>query len=251
MQPNDLYLYVVVQEDREYYATGGDARVKTRLEQASGVRCLVIPFQEFNMSVVENLRPRAIAMSGFGRWFRQHKVEWFFGINEVVHNAHLPMICFCGSHQLLAFCYNKNLREIPDLTDEPMRRLDAEDDLPRRAVVNPDVPDLAHYFIADGFYPIFKVKDDPLFDGLADVMTMRCAHYCEVKTLPTGFDVLARSKHCAIEAMKHRSRPLYGTQFHPEAYENPFLDGQKLLHNFARIVDGFWRSGAEDEGTHA
>ncbi len=249
MPPHDLYLYVVVQEQQEYYSTGGDARVKTRLEQASGTRCLVVPFQELDMAVVRSLKPRAIVMSGFGRWFRQHKVEWFWGIDEVVHTAHVPMLCFCGSHQLLAFCYNLKLLQIPVLMDEPIRRLAPDEDLPRRAVVNPDVPDLANHFIADGFYPIFKIKDDPLFAGLASPMMMRCAHYCEVKRLPPGFEVLARSGHSPIEAMRHTERPLYGVQFHPEAYEPPFTDGQTLLRNFASIVNEFWRHSAHKDET--
>lgn len=248
MQPNDLYLYVVVQEQQEYYSNGGDARIKARLEQASGTRCLVVPFQELDMAVVHSLEPRAIVMSGFGRWVRQHRIEWFWGIDEVVHAANVPMLCLCGSHQLLAFSYNLNLRQIPVLMDEPMRRLAAEEDLPRRAIINPDVPDLANYYMADGFFPIFRVKDDPLFDGLDTLMTMRCAHYCEVKRLPPGFELLARSAHCPIEAMKHTTRPIYGTQFHPEAYEPPFLDGQKLLRNFTGIVDEFWKDHAAHKG---
>ena len=48
-------------------------------------------------------------------------------------------------------------------------------------------------------------------------MMLRCAHYCEVKKLPPGFELLASSGHCRIAAVRHRDRPLYGTQFHPEA----------------------------------
>ena len=43
--------------------------------------------------------------------------------------------------------------------------------------------------------------------------------------------------------MRHRTRPLYGTQFHPEAYAEPFLHGKKLLASFAAIVDQFHASG--------
>ena len=234
-----MYIYVVVQEQESYYADGPAGRVKARLEQASGERCLIVPYQEFDMAVVNELRPRAIAMSGFGGHFQQRKVEWFLGMNEVLHQADLPILCFCGSHQVLGFCFNQDLTQTALLEDEPMRRISPEEDLPRRARQSPDV-DLSAFFIADGFYPISRVKDDPLFRGLPEVMTMRCAHYCEVKRLPPGFELLARSKHCAIEAMRHERRPLYGTQFHPEAYEAPFFDGRTLLQNFAQIVSDFW-----------
>ena len=234
-----MYLYVAGPGTRELLRRRAGGRVKARLEQASGERCLIVPYQEFDMAVVTELRPRAIAMSGFGGHFQQRKVEWFLGMNEVLHQADLPILCFCGSHQVLGFCFNQDLTQTALLEDEPMRRIGPEEDLPRRARQSPDV-DLSAFFVADGFYPIWRVKDDPLFRGLPEVMTMRCAHYCEVKRLPPEFELLASSKHCAIEAMRHRQRPLYGTQFHPEAYEAPFFEGRTLLENFCQIVRDFW-----------
>lgn len=241
-----MYLYVRVQEPESYYREGPEGRIKARLEQASGERCLVVPYREFDLKVAEELHPRAIAMSGFGGHFQARDVSWFYGMDEVLHRAELPIICFCGSHQLLGFAFNQNLHAVDRLYDLPMRRLEPTEDLPRRAQGNPEY-DLSSFFVADGFYPVRRVKDDPLFDGLPEVMTMRCSHYCEVKDLPPGFDLLATGGHCRIEAMRHRERPLYGTQFHPEAYEEPFLDGRRLLENFARLVDDWWSRRRDHE----
>ena len=102
--------------------------------------------------------------------------------------------------------------------------------------------DLSRHFLAEGFYHINKLRADPLFRGLPEPMVMRCSHYCEVKQLPPGFVKLATSAHCGIEAMRHDERPLYSTQFHPEAYEAPHLHGRTLLKNFAAIVDDFWQA---------
>lgn len=236
-----MYLFVLVQEKEYYYRDGPihQARVKARLEEASGERCLIVPYQEFDMGVVEELKPRAIAMSGFGGHFQSRRVEWFWGMDEVLRRAEVPIICFCGSHQLLAFCFNHDLHAIARLEDEPMRQLGPEEDLPRLGQGDPEY-DLSSYYVANGFFPIHRVKDDPLFAGLPETMMMRCWHYCEVKQLPAEFDLLASSGHCRIEAMRHKRRPLYGTQFHPEEYEAPFFDGRTLLRNFARIVDEYW-----------
>ena len=234
-----MYLYIVVQERESYYTNGPEGRVKARLEEASSECCLVVPYQEFDMRVVDELKPRAIAMSGFGGHFQQREVQWFWGMDEVLHQAEVPIICFCGSHQVLGFAFNRDLRRTERLYDEPMRRIGPEEDLPRRPRQSPEV-DLSSFYMADGFFPIWRVKDDPLFRDLPEVMTMHCAHYCEVKQLPPGFELLARSGHCAIEAMRHTSRPLYGTQFHPEHYEAPSFDGRTLLGNFAQIVRDFW-----------
>jgi GMP synthase-like glutamine amidotransferase len=192
--------------------------------------------------VVKELAPRAMVMSGFGRHFQDREVKSFFGMSDVLHQVDLPMLCICGSHQLLGFAFESDLRKVRLLKDQPMRRLKPDEDLPRRAGVDPEY-DLSSYFVADGFYPIRQVAKDPLFQGLPARMMMRCNHYCEVKRLPPNFKLLATSGHCRIEAMRHRERPLYGVQFHPEAFDAPFFHGRQLLRNFARLVDGFSGGG--------
>jgi GMP synthase-like glutamine amidotransferase len=235
-----MYVYVRFTEKEQYYKTGPDGRVKARLEQASGERCLVVPYQEMTMQVAEELAPRAIVMSGFGGHFHGRNIEWFFGVHEVFRQAPVPMICFCGSHQLLGFCRERDIRNLKELRDCPMRKLTSDEHWPRRPCTDPEY-DLSGYFVAEGFFPIRRVKADPIFAGLPATMIMRCSHYCEVKRLPRGFELLASSDHCRIEAMRHRSDPIYSTQFHPEGHEAPFLHGKKLLENFAAVVDRFWR----------
>jgi GMP synthase-like glutamine amidotransferase len=235
-----MYIYVRVQDRESYYSAGPEGRIKARLELASGEPCLVVPHFAFDMRLVQELRPRAIAMSGFGNHFQSYDVKLFLGMDDAMRHADLPIICFCGSHQLLGFAFNGDLSATERLYDEPMRRLEPDEEMPRRPQGSPEY-DLSGYFVAEGFYPIRKVKEDPLFAGLPETMIMRCSHYCEVKRLPPGFELLATGGHCRIEAMRHVDRPLYGTQFHPEAYERPFFDGRTLLENFAAIVDDFWR----------
>jgi len=237
-----VYIFVVVQEKDDYLKQPAGGQYKARLEEASGERCLVVPYQEFSMKMVRELSPRAIAMSGFGSHFQARKVKWFLGMDEVLHQADLPMICFCGSHQLLGMSFNRNLKRVKLLRDQPMRKLGPGDDVVRHARLSSYVKDYESYFLASGYFLIRQVRADPLFAGLPKTMTMRCAHYCEVKKLPRDFVLLASSSHCRIEAMRHKTRPLYGTQFHPEAWEEPFSQGKKLLANFAKIVERFWRA---------
>ena len=78
------------------------------------------------------------------------------------------------------------------------------------------------------------IKDDPLFERLPDVFEMQEDH-CEHISVPQGFNLLACSDACINEAMKHRDKPHYGVQFHPEVSGNY---GHVLLANFANIVMG-------------
>lgn len=245
-----MYVYVVVQELEPYYQEPAGGGIKARLEQASGEPCLLVPYQNFTAEMVKELQPRAVCMSGFGTKLADKKVEWFHGMNDALRAADIPMLCFCGSHQLLGMFYTQSLRRLKAMRGRNirlMRKLKRGEDLPRRVPRDPE-SDMADYFCAEGFFPITRVKPDPLFRGLPKTMMMRCSHYCEVVKLPQGFELLATSGHCRIAAMRHAELPVYGTQFHPEAYEAPFLHGRKLLENFARITEGFWK---KREAAHA
>ena len=56
-----MYLFVVFQEKESYYRDGPNGKTKARIEETSGERCMTVPYQEFDMHVIEEFRPRAIA----------------------------------------------------------------------------------------------------------------------------------------------------------------------------------------------
>lgn len=71
------------------------------------------------------------------------------------------------------------------------------------------------------------------------------SHGDMVQTLPDDFVPLARTSNCAIAAVRHRSRPIYGVQFHPEVTHTPI--GGQLLRNFLYNVcgcQGTWEVGS-------
>lgn len=84
------------------------------------------------------------------------------------------------------------------------------------------------------FHEIELIKDDILFERLPHIFEMQEDH-CEHISVPHGFDLLACSDTCINEAMKHREKPIYGVQFHPEVSGNY---GHVLLANFAKLVLG-------------
>jgi GMP synthase-like glutamine amidotransferase len=220
------------------------SRPKARLEQASGEPCLIIPFEKLTLSLVNRLRPRAIVMSGFGRHFESRDIRSFCGMDDIFHKTDIPILAICGSHQLMAFAFTRPLRRTNKLRDQPMRRLKPNEEAPRVPCADPDY-DLSPFYVAQGFFPIRRVKSDPIFNGLPPTIIMRCSHYCEVRKLPRDLLLLATGGHCKIEMMRHKTRPVYGVQFHPENYEKPFMHGRKLLENFAAVVNSFWRAAGQ------
>lgn len=82
------------------------------------------------------------------------------------------------------------------------------------------------------------IKDEnDIFKGLGDSMQVWTSHKDEVTKLPEGFKILASSPICEIEAMKHKSKPLYGIQFHPEVHHTE--NGSKLFENFYEFCKNY------------
>lgn len=77
------------------------------------------------------------------------------------------------------------------------------------------------------------VKEDEILKGLPTRFRTWASHADQVVELPPEFEVLARSRVCEIEAMKHLKRPLYGVQWHPEVVHTEH--GQELLDNFIAL----------------
>jgi anthranilate/para-aminobenzoate synthase component II len=225
-----MIIFVRVETQAKYEAGDGDFRLKRRLEILSGEPCLVVHMSQVSPAVIADLRPRALLLSGCGTWFREFDVREFWGLEDVVRTCvDVPTLAFCGSHQLLGFIFNAGLRKLERIEDEPMRPL------------RPGEPDLgsgspAGLFTETGFHAVQKVADDALLSGLPDPFVVRESHTCEVKRLPGEFVLLASNDNCRVQAMRHQSRLLYGTQFHPESYVDAYPHGRTILLNFFRLA---------------
>jgi GMP synthase (glutamine-hydrolysing) len=77
------------------------------------------------------------------------------------------------------------------------------------------------------------LAEDEILKGLPARFKTWASHMDQVSVLPQGFEVLARSEVCEIEAMRHIARPLYGVQWHPEVVHTEH--GLELLDNFIDI----------------
>ncbi len=201
-----------------------------RFEQAAGGRvCLTVPFQHFTPALLRRLQPDAIILSGFARSFQDYEVRDFYPVADCIEQAEeIPILALCGSHQLLGFLFNGALRSSPRLYDEPIRAR-----RPGEPILNPDYH--PEHYMERGFFELTLHEEDPLFEGCRRPPIVYESHYCEIKTLPEGFRLLASTPECRIQTMRHETRPLIGLQFHPEDYSERFPDGRRILENFLRL----------------
>lgn len=57
-----------------------------------------------------------------------------------------------------------------------------------------------------------------------------------MKAVPPGFEVIASNENCRVQAMRHRTRPIWGTQFHWERYSDEHPHGRTIMLNFLRVA---------------
>ena len=80
--------------------------------------------------------------------------------------------------------------------------------------------------------------DDPdtLLAGVPSPTDCWMSHGDRVKSVPTGFRVLAHTEHSPVAAMADRIRRRFGVQFHPEVAHTP--DGPRIIANFLFRICG-------------
>ncbi|MCK5560124.1 MAG: GMP synthase subunit A [Thermoplasmata archaeon] len=79
-------------------------------------------------------------------------------------------------------------------------------------------------------------EENDLFKGLPPKFQAWESHNDEVKTpLPDGFQALAHSTNCQVQAIKYLKKPFYGVQFHPEVEHTEH--GYEIFKNFLKICE--------------
>jgi GMP synthase (glutamine-hydrolysing) len=215
-------------------------RNRDRLASIAGAPCHLRPYTEVDEGWLREIDARALVISGNVTHWRHFSDESLAPLFGVVREASIPILGLCGGHQLIALAHGGSK------AIEPLQAGEADPD----AAYGPDS------FRERGFTPVRILRADPLFDGLPETPVFLEAHYLEVAGPPAGFEVLASTDSCRVQVMKRIDRPVYGTQFHPEAYidgpddashrlvretypggyDRRQPDGRRLLANFFRLA---------------
>jgi GMP synthase (glutamine-hydrolysing) len=159
-----------------------------------------VPLEQF-----EAMKPDALVMGGGPQSVRSpdHLTGELADAARLIRQVNLPMLCICVTHQLLATAFGG--------ATEAARK-----------------PEF-------GPVEISVIKEGQILEGLGPTFTAWESHNDEVVKVPDGFQVIAKSGSCAVEAMRHESRDIFGVQFHPEVSHTQ--KGVNLFKNFLHIVD--------------
>ena len=75
-----------------------------------------------------------------------------------------------------------------------------------------------------------------LLKSLGEEIAVWMSHGDQVVELPVEFESLAFTKNCPFAAVKHKTKPFYGVQFHPEVTHTP--QGSQIIRNFLYEICG-------------
>lgn len=151
-----------------------------------------------------SLNPDALVMGGGPQSVRSydHLTGELADAARIIKQSELPMLCICVTHQLLGTVFG-------GITEAARK--------PEFGPVEISVMDAGH-----------------ILEGLGQTFTAWESHNDEVVKAPEDFQVLAKSSSCPVEAMRHKSRDIFGVQFHPEVSHTQ--RGVDLFKNFLRVV---------------
>lgn len=96
------------------------------------------------------------------------------------------------------------------------------------------------------------VKDDPLFNGIADGSQVWMSHGDTITAIPQNMERIASTEKVKIAAYRFKEEKIWGVQFHPEVYHTAI--GTQLLSNFVVNICGSkqsWSAASFIESTVA
>ena len=194
------------------------AKVKKTVEQQTGLPYAVIHYSQLSGGSLDRTRIKAVFITMMDKGISSNHTARLLA---TIRATNLPTFGFCGGHQLIAQAFGgKGAKMRPLAPGEK----------------DPNPARYTGWFKEWAFLPVKIVRRDPLFDGFGDTVVVREYHAYEIKRLPEEFDLLASTDACRVQAIKHKSRLLYGTQFHPEHFDAEHPDGERMLRNFFRIA---------------
>ncbi|HVQ38697.1 MAG TPA: gamma-glutamyl-gamma-aminobutyrate hydrolase family protein [Pyrinomonadaceae bacterium] len=185
----------------------------TLSRMSDGLEILIEPYHAVSMQRVGSLGPSHIILSGQSHPWTMYAEEALAGVVEVIKQARQPTLGVCGGHQQIVLAFGG--------TVDLMARLGPGEGYEGAKRER-------------GYFPV-QTTGQGIFKDLPPEIIVWHSHFDEVKKLPPEFQATASNDNCAIQAMQHTERPLFGVQFHPELFDEDHPEGRRVLENFLAL----------------
>ncbi|MDD1656792.1 MAG: GMP synthase subunit A [Methanomicrobiales archaeon] len=84
-----------------------------------------------------------------------------------------------------------------------------------------------------GMVEVEVLSENGILAGYPDRIQVWASHMDEVREVPPGYSVLARSRIARVEAIASEEEKIYGVQWHPEVSHT--VNGRLVFQNFDRL----------------
>lgn len=122
---------------------------------------------------------------------------------EIIRESSAPLLGICLGHQAIAVAFGGEVDHSPS---GPLH----------------------------GKTSIINHSGNSIYRGLPNPLVGGRYHSLAITKLPPELEVTARTDDGIIMGIKHRQRPVFGLQFHPESVLTPH--GLKIIENFLRLA---------------
>ncbi|SCZ80376.1 glutamine amidotransferase-related protein [Acidaminobacter hydrogenoformans] len=202
---------LIINNERDPDDFGWIPRLKSAIEAIESVHFIMQHFSSVSIDNIEIIEPDCIIIYGrvTHHWDLEEIMQSYLSELEMIQALQKPTLGICAGLELMAIAFGG---EIGRMSENGMG----------------DV-------LEEGYIRKTILKKNPLFEGLEGTFCCRELHREEVKVLPAEFELLATSEMCRVQGIKHKDKPMYGVQFHPEWYNSDYPDGSIILHNFLKI----------------
>jgi GMP synthase (glutamine-hydrolysing) len=182
------------------------ARAVQNIEKCTGQPVEKIDYKEPDLrNRVVEYGPDLVILTGSSALLTKPSTrELFQPEMDLVRNARFPVLGICYGHQIIGSTFGVPMRDLGQM----LRR----------------------------YENVSIVRKHPLFDGLPSDVVVAESHRQELIKVPDEFQHLAQSTTSKVEAMVHRSKPVYGVQFHPERSNDEHPHGRMIIHNLLNQI---------------
>ncbi len=187
--------------------------------EEQGYQTVTVPHYEASLEWLQALKrqPIAIICSGNNANYPDLPMFEYYGEYEIIRETKIPLLGICCGHQSLAMAHDITFARSMGWQDFTVEILDHKRTPPWIRIKK-------------------KFQSDPVFAGMKNPFHTVEIHGWAISpvALVDEYEVLSDTEY--IQAIRSKSRSLYGAQFHGEANPGFKNEGAKYVINFLKLA---------------
>lgn len=203
---------LLINNEKDGLETEWLSLLKNKLLEVDGTDVDVLPYNTLDAASTYEGKYDAFVLGGREiPWDLDKLTDEYHAEIALIKESKMPILGICAGHELVGISYGAVLDRLQKGKEDVLE---------------------------EGFVDLFT-QEDSIFNNLSDPCSVYMFHGDELKNVPEDFVKIAKSAMCDISAMRHKEKPIYGIQFHPEKYTADFPDGKIIFKNYIDMINDY------------